>query len=259
MSENILQNNPFVQSKQKDIAGKEVFELMGNHLSLYFKSGECRNADNGVCTSCNCIKNISNNSFLENRVAEVLVEYNFFSSKNQTLYLQGIALQGFILKQRRNKRDKWTPKYHIKGVIDGDSEQYFVCQNGLRRLFCIGYKKWNTIVNGIRVPTIEAHKNVGNCNASFEYTSEVLEYLMEVAHEEGASQATRFIQELTGIGICNDEKFGLHFHHTKPNGRCMINIALIMGGKQDKHPEEITQEFPNIYYTKMTSKISNIK
>ncbi len=41
------------------------------------------------------------------------------------------------------------------------------------------------------------------------YTSEVLEYLTEVVHEDSESQATRFLHKLTGIGICNNKKFGL--------------------------------------------------
>ena len=61
---------------------------------------------------------------------------------------------------------------------------------------------------GIKVPTIEEHKNLGNWNASFEYSSEVLDFLLQVAHDEGESQATRFVRELTGIGICNNKKFG---------------------------------------------------
>ena len=37
-------------------------------------------------------------------------------------------------------REKWCPEFQIKDILDGDSEQYFVCQNVLRTLFCIGYK-----------------------------------------------------------------------------------------------------------------------
>ena len=40
-------------------------------------------------------------------------------------------------------------------------------------------------------------------------TSEVLEYLSEVGHNEGESQETSFVRELTGIGVRNFEKIGM--------------------------------------------------
>ena len=125
------------------------------------------------------------------------------------LYLQGIVLQGYLIKQRKHRRDKWKPEFHVKGVLDKNSEAYYFCQNGLRLLFCLGYRKWKTILAGIQIPTIKEHGNVGNRNKSFSYTNEVLDYLMEVGHTEGESQATSFTRELTDIGIRNSEKFGM--------------------------------------------------
>ena len=57
------------------------------------------------------------------------------------------------------------------------------------------------ILTGIRIPTIKQHGNVGNRNKLFTCTSKVLEYLTEVGHNKGESQATRFICKLTVIGI----------------------------------------------------------
>ena len=125
------------------------------------------------------------------------------------LYLQGIVLQGYLIKQRKHCRDKWKPEFHVKGVSDENSEAYYFCQAGLRFLFCLGYRKWKTILAGIQIPTIKEHGNVGNRNKSLSYTSEVLDYLMEVGHTEGESQATSFTRELTDIGIRNSEKFGM--------------------------------------------------
>ena len=59
------------------------------------------------------------------------------------------------------------------------------------------------------MPTLRKHKNFGNTYASFDYKSEVLEYLSEVAHSSGESQATQFMRELTGIGVRDEERNGV--------------------------------------------------
>ena len=59
------------------------------------------------------------------------------------------------------------------------------------------------------MPTLRKHKNVGNTFASFDNKNEVLEYLSEVAHSSGESQATRFVRELTGIGVRDEERNGV--------------------------------------------------
>ena len=97
----------------------------------------------------------------------------------------------------------------LKGVLDGDNKQYFICQNGLRTLFCNGYKKIEISFICYQSTNYESSsKYKESQNASFSYTSKILEYLTEVTHEESESQATRFVRTLTGIGICNDKKFG---------------------------------------------------
>ena len=75
--------------------------------------------------------------------------------------------------------------------------------------FSIGYKKWRTLQKSTKIPTLQPHGNNGKTNWSFTYKSEVLEFLAVIAHTEGESQATGFVQELTGIGVRNEEKFGV--------------------------------------------------
>ena len=87
-----------------------------------------------------------------------------------------------------------------------------------RSFFCLGYRKWKSLTEQVKLPKLKKHAIIGNKNASFQYKSEVLKFLMEVAHEDGESQATRFVRELTGIGILNEEKFGVTLpppYHTK--------------------------------------------
>ena len=54
---------------------------------------------------CDCVARINEDACVRNRCLESLVEFNGYDSKNQILYLQGIALQGLILKQRKSRRE----------------------------------------------------------------------------------------------------------------------------------------------------------
>lgn len=204
-----MKNNPFVKSLQKSLNEDEIASNIHKHLDDCIINGECCNVDNGKVTSCRCIADVDRNMEVRHKLLAAMIEFNNYNTTNMKLYLQGIVLQGYLIKQRKSRREKWKPEFHVKGVSDESNEPYFFCQNGLRLLFCLGYRKWKTILEGIQIPTIKQHGNVGNRNKSFSYTSEVLEYLMEVGHTEGESQATRFVRELTGIGIRNSEKFGM--------------------------------------------------
>ena len=110
--------SPFVRSKQKNMDEDMIWELMQSHLEYCVSIGECKNVDNGNVTSCDCVARINEDACVRNRCLESLVEFNGYDSKNQTLYLQGIALQGLILKQRKLRREKWCPEFHIKGVLE---------------------------------------------------------------------------------------------------------------------------------------------
>ena len=101
--------------------------------------------------------------------------------------------------------------------MDDNHSQFFFCGNGIQKLFCLGYRKWKSLTEQVKLPKLKVHGNLGNKNASFQYESEVLDFLMEVAHEDGEAQATRFVREMTGIGIRNEEKFGVKLppYHSK--------------------------------------------
>ena len=69
--------------------------------------------------------------------------------------------------------------------------------------FCLGYHKWKIVIEQMKFPIFLKHKCVGNLNAFFNFTSEVPEYLSEISHNCGESQAACFVRELTGIEVRN--------------------------------------------------------
>lgn len=151
ISNNLLENNLFVKGKQKNLNEGELWDIMAAHLSHCIASGECRNIDNRAITSCDCVKRVKDKSGVWNMLIEALIEYNSYDNKNRTLYLKGIALQGFTVKQNK-QRSEWAPWFYISFFLDGDMEQYFVCQNGLRNIFNVGYKQWKRLTPGLKVP-----------------------------------------------------------------------------------------------------------
>ena len=210
-------NHTFARARQKKLTDEQLRNRISDHISCCVLEGACVTANNGRPTNCSCVADVRSDETLYSNLEKCLLDYNSFDNKNRTLYIQGIVLQGHILSQRRNARDKWTPEYHPKGIIDENDSQYFFCRNGIQKLFALGYRKWKSLTEQVRLPKLKVHGNTGNKNASFQYENEVLDFLMEVAHEDGESQATRFVREMTGIGIRNEEKFGVTLppYHTK--------------------------------------------
>ena len=209
--------------------------------------GMCVTSNNGRTTNCGCVVDIRDDETLYKNLENCLLEYNAYNNKNRTLFIQGIVLQGYILKQRRKAREKWAPEFHPKGVLDDNHSQYFFCRNGIQKLFCLGYRKWKSLTEQVKLPKLKKHANIGNKNALFQYKSEVLKFLMEVAHEDGESQATRFIREMTGIGIRNEEKFGVTLppYHTKRKlyqKYCWENGWHVKSANNGEYPK--SRDFP---------------
>ena len=211
------QNHTFSKARQKKLTEEQLRIRISDHISCCVLDGLCVTSNNGRRTNCSCVADIRIDETLYSNLEKCLLEYNQFDNKNRILYIQGIVLQGHILIQRRKTREKWTPEYHPKGVLDENKSPYFFCRNGIQKLFTLGYRKWKSLTEQVKLPKLKVHGNVGNKNASFNYESEVLDFLMEVAHDDGESQATRFVREMTGIGIRNEEKFGVTLppYHTK--------------------------------------------
>ena len=47
-----------------------------------------------------------------------MIEFNNYNTTNMKLYLQGIILHGYLIKQRKPRRDKWKPEFYVNGVSD---------------------------------------------------------------------------------------------------------------------------------------------
>ena len=209
--------------------------------------GMCVTSNNGRMTNCGCVTDIQDDETLYTNLENCFLECNAYGNKNRILFIQGIVLQGYILKQRQKARETWAPEFHTKGVLDDNHSQYFFCRNGIQKFFCLGYRKWKSLTEQVKLPKLKKHAIIGNKNASFQYKSEVLKFLMEVAHEDGESQATRFVRELTGIGILNEEKFGVTLppYHTKRKlyqKYCWENGWHVKSANNGEYPK--SRDFP---------------
>ena len=73
--------------------------------------------------NCNCIQNIRGNNIVQRNILKCLFEYNLFDVKNRALFIQGVVLQGSIVSQRRKNRERWSPEFHPKGVLEENGTQ----------------------------------------------------------------------------------------------------------------------------------------
>ena len=136
-----MKDNLFIKSLQKGLHTNNVASNIHHHLDDCIINGECCNVDNGKVTSCQCIADVDKNMEVRHKLLSAMIEFNNYSTTNMKLYLQGIVLQGFLIKQRKPRWDKRKPEFHVKGVSDENNKPYFFCQNGLRLLFCLEYCK----------------------------------------------------------------------------------------------------------------------
>lgn len=68
---------------------------------------------------------------------------------------RALLIQGNIIVQRKKRREKWTPEFYPKGVLDKQGTQILFCKNGIQKVFCIGCRKWKTLKEEIKLPTIK--------------------------------------------------------------------------------------------------------
>ena len=131
-----MKDNSFIKSLQRGLNKDNIASNIHNHLDDCNINGECCNVDNGKITSCQCVADVDRNMEVQHKLLAAMIKFNNYNTTDMKLYLKGIVLQGYLIKQRKHRCDKWKPEFHVKGVSDKNSEVYYFCQNGLRVLFC---------------------------------------------------------------------------------------------------------------------------
>ena len=96
-----MKDNPYIKSSQKGLNADEIASNIHHHLNNCIINGECCNVDNGKVTSCRCIAYVDNNMEVRHKLLEAMIEFNNYNTTNMKLYLQGIVLQGYLIKQRK--------------------------------------------------------------------------------------------------------------------------------------------------------------
>ena len=119
--------NPFVWLGQLKRSEDDIRDDLAIHLTNSISFGPCRTSNNGWVTNCHCVQNFHGDNMLRKNILKCLFEYNLFDVKNRALFIQGIVFQGSIVSQRRKSREKWSPEFHPKGVLDERGTQIFFC------------------------------------------------------------------------------------------------------------------------------------
>ena len=122
--------------------------------------------------------------------------------------LHGILTNGYILQESQRPEVVWNV-FSIPGMFDPEIDNpVFFCGNAIRRIFCIGRKKWRFLVQNATLPNV-TNKSLlmsGNKNAvKIEHRHEVVRFLNNIADEEEEPVATRYIQSITGL-LTRDEQ-----------------------------------------------------
>ena len=95
-----------------------------------------------------------------------------------------------------------------KGFSDGDNCQYFVCQNGLRTLFCIGYKngnmfyQWSKSLQCVHTISIFIPKRAWNTRATtskFGNDTEINDSMLVWDDDINLQKRTRNKKSLPGV------------------------------------------------------------
>ena len=113
-----MKDNPFIKSLQKGLNEDDIASNIHHYLNDCIIKGECYNVDNGKFTSCRCIANVDRNMEVWHKLYADMIEFNNYNTTNMKLYLQGIILHGYLIKQRKPRRDKWKPEFYVNGVSD---------------------------------------------------------------------------------------------------------------------------------------------
>jgi len=98
--------------------------------------------------------------------------------------------------------------FTLHAVVGAKNTAATICRNSLRAIFCIGEIAWKNLYVTIVVParSTKTHHLSNNQNASAKNTQEIIDFLYNLAKQEGESYATRYVRFLTGTGVRDSEK-----------------------------------------------------
>ena len=93
-----MKDNSFIKSLQKGLNKDNIASNIHHHLYNCIINGECCNVDNGEVTSCRCVADVDRKMEVRNKLLAAMIEFNNYNTTNIKLYLQGIVLQGYLIK-----------------------------------------------------------------------------------------------------------------------------------------------------------------
>ena len=98
--------NPFIPLSQKDLCEEAIEDLISSHLEHYVRLDEYSNHNNSRITSYDFISRIDDDQFVCQNILEALLKCNTYNIKNKIIYLQGVALTGFLQKKKKEEEKR---------------------------------------------------------------------------------------------------------------------------------------------------------
>ena len=156
----------------------------------------CLNQNSNRRTTCHCLEVFLHNEDLIDQLILLLERFEGLNQKERQLFLHGVITHGFIAKQNLPRGCLKEPIFLLSGIENDITECVNVCHNGIQNLFCIGTKRWKKLCseamlpNGKDVSNYENNKNAKSTAVS----KSVMDFLSDIAEQEGESHATRFVR-----------------------------------------------------------------
>jgi len=187
--------NPYSKSRNKKLS---VEEKKGN-LRTFVNQNlivPCLNQNSNRRTACDCLDVFLSNDDLVDQLLLLLERFEGLNQKERQLFLHGVITHGFIAKQNLHRGCLKEPIFLLSGIENETVESVNVCHNGIQNLFCIGTKQWKRLCSDAMLPDGKNLSNYeNNKNAkSTEVTKSVIDFISDIAEQEGESHATRFVR-----------------------------------------------------------------
>ena len=187
-----------------------VVQRISEHIDRVLEEVPCPTARNRKqLTSCRCLELIRNDDQLVEQLNKLLKDFGSYDNNSRRLFLHGAVTHSSVIFDslfRGERRRSCT--FLLNGVGDGgENGRVFVCSNAFRKLFCVGQIVWKTLLEESSIPVKKNYPHLNNnVHGMVSCTQRIIDYLYNLAKEEGEPYATRYVRMLTGVGIREEEK-----------------------------------------------------
>lgn len=214
----LFENNPTDEEWLEEATAWLVDEAQNGFLL-------CK-AKNGKQQKCNCFI-----IFQDKANAEAVAEYMLFYGKCRPAEKDRIMMDIIRWQEKTKPPDTFAKNCHFKVpfVVSPDDDediqikkalsQHYICQSALQHLFAFGRKKMKRIRadlnNGLVIPRRPRVGKANRRDLEKEGIIDDLHVFFDTLKDFEEPRATRFVREITGVGIREEETVDLPSYMTK--------------------------------------------